>query len=209
MEASPWKVPPGYFGQSPENILIYENFIDLEDVKKIYTFCKSIVEWENPIAENQYDENGVCTYDAKYWNDRQCPSHLIKKQNAEVHSLIEHYIDKMKKCAEDHFKCTLSSRNPVIIRWFPGLEQRPHADKQLNDGSPNPFTDYDLNSLFYYNDDFEGGELYYPDHGITIKPKPGLAVIHPGDINYLHGVKMVTAAERFTTPSFYSITELL
>lgn len=209
METSPWKVPPGYFGNGPENILVYENFIDIEDVKKIYKFCKSIVEWENPIAENQYDDNGVCTYDAKYWNDRQCPSHLIKKQSVEVHGLIDYYIDKMKKCAEAYFKCTLSARNPVIIRWFAGLEQRPHADKQLNDGSPNPFTDYDLNSLFYYNDDFEGGELYYPDHDLCIKPKPGLAVIHPGDINYLHGVKMVTAGERFTTPSFYSVTELL
>jgi hypothetical protein len=35
--------------------------------------------------------------------------------------------------------------------------------------------------------------------------KPGLAVLHPGDINYLHGVKMVTAGERFTTPAFYTV----
>jgi predicted 2-oxoglutarate/Fe(II)-dependent dioxygenase YbiX len=77
----------------------------------------------------------------------------------------------------------------------------------MNDGSPNPFPDYDLNSLFYYNDDFEGGELYYPDHDISIKPKPGLAVLHPGDINYLHGVKMVTAGERFTTPAFYTVVD--
>jgi predicted 2-oxoglutarate/Fe(II)-dependent dioxygenase YbiX len=77
----------------------------------------------------------------------------------------------------------------------------------MNNGLPNPFPDYDINSLFYYNDDFDGGELYYPQHGITVKPEPGLAVLHPGDINYLHGVKIVTSGERFTTPAFYSVIQ--
>jgi hypothetical protein len=208
MESSPWKVPPGYFGTDKSNILILDNFIALEDVKKIYNFSKSIVEWENPITENQYDDNGICTYDAEYWNNRQCPANLIKKNSEEIHDLIDFYIVKMQKYAEDFYKVKLDKRSPVIVRWFKGIEQRPHADKQLNDGSPNPFTDYDLNSLFYYNDEFDGGELYYPDHEITIKPRPGLAVMHPGDIYYLHGVKMVTAGERFTTPAFYSVSEL-
>jgi hypothetical protein len=205
---SPWLVPPGYFGKSKDNIRILDNFIDINDVKKIYEFSKSITEWDNPIKENQYDQNGVCTYDADYWNDRQCPAHLIKKQSQEIHDLIDFYIVKMQQYAEDFFKVKLDKRSPVIVRWFKGIEQRPHADKQLNDGSPNPFTDYDLNALFYYNDEFDGGELYYPDHDITVKPKPGLAIIHPGDIHYLHGVKMVTFGERFTTPAFYSVTEL-
>jgi hypothetical protein len=78
----------------------------------------------------------------------------------------------------------------------------------MNDGRPNPFPTYDINSLIYYNDNFEGGELYYPDYDLTVKPEPGLAVAHPGDINYLHGVKPIISGERYTTPSFYTITEL-
>jgi hypothetical protein len=31
-------------------------------------------------------------------------------------------------------------------------------------------------------------------------------VFHPGDVNYLHGVSMVTSGYRYTTPSFYTIT---
>jgi hypothetical protein len=75
----------------------------------------------------------------------------------------------------------------------------------MPDGSPNPFPTYDINSLFYWNDDFEGGELYYPQHDIVVKPKPGLAVVHPGDIHYLHGVKPIISGERFTTPAFYTV----
>ena len=95
------------------------------------------------------------------------------------------------------------------MRWFEGIEQQPHADKELNDGSPNPFPTYDLNSLIYYNDDFTGGELYFPQHGIEIAPKLGLAVMFVGDRNYLHGVRTVTSGERWTTPSFYTVVENL
>jgi predicted 2-oxoglutarate/Fe(II)-dependent dioxygenase YbiX len=201
-------VLPGHFGNSKNNIKIIKNFVELNDLKVIQDFLPTINEWMDA-GENQYSEDGTCTYDASYWQNRQCSFDILAKINIDIYNLIDKYIIKMQRFLEDEFKVKLSIRPPVIIRWFPGLEQQPHADKQLNDGSPNPFPTYDLNSLIYYNDDFEGGELYYPQHDMVIKPEPGLAVAHPGDINYLHGVKMVTKGERFTTPSFYTITELL
>ena len=201
-------VIPGYFGSSKNNIKILDNFVELEDLKTIQSFLPTINEWMDA-GENQYSEDGTCTYDASYWQNRQCSFDILQRINIEIYNLVDKYIHKMKNYLESEFKVKLNVRPPVIIRWFPGLEQQPHADKQLNDGSPNPFPTYDINSLIYYNDDFEGGELYYPQHDVVVKPKPGLAVAHPGDINYLHGVKKVISGERYTTPSFYTITELL
>jgi len=201
-------VKPNHFGSSADNIKIFKNFVELDDLKKIQAFLPIIPEWMDP-GENTYSEDGTCTYDASYWSNRQCSGEILFRINLEIFNLVDKYILKMKHALEDAFKVELSTRPPVIIRWFPGLEQQPHSDKQLNDGSPNPFPTYDINSLIYYNDEFRGGELYYPQHDITIKPEPGLAVAHPGDINYLHGVRMVTSGERFTTPSFYTITKLL
>lgn len=201
---SPWDVLPGHFGASPDNILVIENFIDIDDLKTIQEFCPTISEWNNE-KESVYAEDGTCLYNADYWNDRQCSTDILERINPQVWYIIDKYIDKMQAVLEDRFNCILSKRPPVIMKWRPGIEQHPHADKQLNDGQPNAFPDYDLNSLFYYNDDFDGGELYYPDHGVTIKPKPGLAVAHPGDVNYLHGVSMITRGYRYTTPSFYTV----
>jgi len=201
---SQWNIPPGHFGTSSENIVVMDNFIDLEDLKVIQDFCPTITEWNNE-AESVYAEDGTCLYDAGDWKDRQCSTDILQRINPVVWSLVDKYIDKMQKCIEDFYKVKVSKRPPVIMKWRPGTEQQPHADKQLNNGDPNAFVDYDLNSLFYYNDDFEGGELWYPFHGITVKPKPGLAVMHPGDVHYLHGVKMITAGERYTTPSFYTV----
>ena len=200
-------VKPGHFGKSIDNIKIINNFIDLDDLKVIQKFLPTINEWMDA-GENQYAEDGTCTYDSAYWSDRQCSWDILERINIEVFNIVEKYIQKMKKCLEDSFNVKLSTRPQVIIKWRPGMEQRPHADKQMNDGRPNPFPTYDINSLIYYNDDFEGGELYYPDHDLIVKPQPGLAVAHPGDINYLHGVKPIISGERYTTPSFYTITEL-
>ena len=200
-------VEPGHFGSSKSNIKIIDNFIELEDLKIIQKFLPTINEWMDA-GENQYADDGTCIYDASYWADRQCSWDILQKINIQVYNIIDKYILKMKQSLEQFFNVSLSTRPPVIIKWRPGMEQRPHADKQTNDGKPNPFPTYDINSLFYYNDDFEGGELYYPDHDLVVKPKPGLAVAHPGDVNYLHGVKPVISGQRYTTPSFYTITEL-
>jgi hypothetical protein len=201
-------VTPGYFGSNQDNIIIVENFIDKQDLKTIQDFCLKINKWVDT-GENQYADDGTCIYDASYWADRQCSGEIIKSLDPNIYDLIDKYILKMKLLLENKFNVELFQRPPVIIKWIPGTEQMPHADKQLTDGSPNPFPNYDINSLFYYNDDFEGGQLYYPEFDLVIEPKPGLAVAHPGDINYLHGVKKIISGERFTTPSFYSITKVL
>ena len=203
-EESPWNILPGHFGTGPENIHVFENFIDTEDLKVIQDFCPTINEWNNS-KESIYAEDGTCLYNAEYWNDRQCSSDILQRLSMPVFEIIDKYITKMQLELERIYSLRLSPRPPVIMKWRPGIEQRPHADKQLNNGEPNAFVDYDLNSLFYYNEDFEGGELYYPQHDMTIKPKPGLAVAHPGDVNYLHGVTLVTKGHRYTTPSFYTV----
>lgn len=39
--------------------------------------------------------------------------------------------------------------------------------------------------VIYYNDDYAGGEIHYPELNVTIKPKAGSALIHGGEV--MHG----------------------
>ena len=201
-------VEPGHFGSNQDCIVVIKNFVEPEHLKTIQKFLPTINEWVDP-GESLYSEDGTCLYSADYWRNRQCSGDIIQELNNNIYEIIEYYINKMQQVLETRFSVKLSNRPPVLVKWTSGTEQKPHADKQLNDGSPNPFPDYDLNSLIYYNDNFEGGELYYPEHDIVIKPEPGLAVAHPGDIHFLHGVKRIISGERWTTPSFYTVTDLL
>jgi len=200
-------VEPGHFGDTTDSILVLKDFVSPLDLEHMSVFMPHIKEWDNP-RETEYNEDGECIYDASYWWDRMCSGPIIKRINPFVYEMIDGYIDKMQSAIESHFKVKLWKRPPVLVRWLPGNEQSPHSDKQLNDGSPNPFPTYDLNSVIYWNDDFEGGEVYYPDHDIELTIEPGMAVVHPGDINYLHGVKPIISGTRWTTPSFYTITKL-
>ncbi len=201
-------IEPGHFGDSKDNIVIIRDFVEPEDLRKVQRFLPTISEWENP-KDDDFNEDGVCTYQADYWRDRMCSGRIIDKLDKDVFRIIDKYINKMKVVLEEKFSVGLTSRPPVLVRWLPGNEQQPHADKQLNDGSPNPFPTYDINSIIYWTGDFSGGQFYYPEHGIELEIEPGLAVAHPGDIHYLHGVKRVLSGTRWTTPSFYTISEIL
>lgn len=55
-----------------------------------------------------------------------------------------------------------------------------------------------LSSVIYLNDDYDGGDLYFPDHGIEIKPEAGDFITWPGNGWYQHGVKEVRNGVRYT-----------
>jgi hypothetical protein len=198
-------VTPGYFGASPDRIIYEENFVELDDLKYIQKFVGTINEWNNPLPDT-FNDDGDCIYEANYWWNRVCSGDIIEKLDITAFKIVDKYIQKMARLIEDTHRVTVYERPPVIVRWTPGTEQSPHSDKQLNDGRPNPFPLYDINSIIYWNDDFEGGEFYYPEYELEFKIKAGMAVAHPGDIHYLHGVRQVISGVRWTTPSFYTIT---
>lgn len=50
--------------------------------------------------------------------------------------------------------------------------------------------------VFYPNDDYEGGELSYPEYDIDIKPEAGSLFIH--DSRVVHGVKKVISGIRYS-----------
>lgn len=198
-------VKPGHFGATPDSIIYIENFVEPDDLSYIQAFVATIDEWNNPLPDT-FNEDGDCIYEANYWWNRVCSGDIIQRLDSKAFSIVEHYIQKLARLIEEKHKVFVYERPPVLVRWTPGTEQSPHADKQLNDGRPNPFPLYDINSIIYWNDDFTGGEFYYPEYGLEFPIKAGMAVAHPGDIHYLHGVKTIRSGTRWTTPSFYTIT---
>jgi hypothetical protein len=56
--------------------------------------------------------------------------------------------------------------------------------------------------VLYLNDDFAGGNLYYPNLGLEIKPERGLLVIHSALNKYSHGVTPVESGVRYGLTMF-------
>ena len=200
-------VLPGDFGKTLDNILIIKEFIEKQDLKTMNNFFPTIDQWENG-KDDEFNEDGICIYDSSYWRDRMCSGDILQRIAPDIFAIINKYILKMADAISGKYNVEVSCRPPVLIRWLPGNSQSPHADKQLNNGDPNPFPTYDLNSIIYWNEDFVGGQIYYPEYDFEIPISAGIAVAHPGDVNYLHGVREIQSGVRWTTPSFYTITKV-
>lgn len=100
----------------------------------------------------------------------------------------------------------LHIENAQFSRWITDDKlDPPHADNIEQDGiTPNssPWRSHGI--VLYLNSDFEGGELFYKHHELMIKPKPRMLCVHRADLIDTHGVKQVTAGNRYTVISFCS-----
>ena len=201
--------PSGFFGSSSEMIQARENFMTEEELRYLSEVARSITSWD--ITETHYNENGTVIYDSSYWDNRVASRPILDSIDPRISEVINKMVDRLKKEVDSFFKVDARPTSPAIVRWMPGYKQEPHADKELHTGpdagKPNDFPWYDLAGLFYLNDDYQGGELYFPNQGIQFKPKPGAAYFFPGDMNYIHGVTEITDGIRYVVPFFWTIAK--
>lgn len=86
-----------------------------------------------------------------------------------------------------------------IHRFLEGDEMLEHSDRgPVEHGN----SDISHGFVLYLNDDYTGGEIYYPNLDIEIKAPAGALVIHPSDVLHAHGVRKVLAGSRFTMTMF-------
>jgi hypothetical protein len=188
-------ISSGYFGNSKENIIVIDNFLELDHLRKIQDFCYNLKSFKSIPGDP--------------WDNRVCSSDVITSLNPEISNIISMYQVKVKDIIEKNFNVVLGPNVPHIVAWRVGNGQAPHADKELPDGTPNMYPGNDIASLMYINDEYSGGEIYFPNQGVQVKPKSGSLIFFPGDKEYLHGVHQVTDGIRFTSPAFWNIKKIL
>jgi hypothetical protein len=205
----PSKTPSGWFGSGKEMIVELENFMTQDEIEFLENAAKSITIWD--VTQSHVNENGTVIYDSDYWKDRVATTPSLNKNDPKIAQVITGLFKRLEPIIEDFYKVKVIPTGATIVKWLPGQYQHPHADKELHEGPdaglPNDFPNYDLSSLFYLNEDYEGGELYFPNQGVQFKPKVGAAYFFPGDMQYIHGVTEIKSGIRFTCPFFWEITE--
>ena len=76
-----------------------------------------------------------------------------------------------------------------------GEKQQVHIDFTHRENKPN------FSSIVYWVNDFDGGEIYFPQDEIEIKPKAGSLIYWENPI--LHGVKEITKGNRYASSFFW------
>jgi len=199
--------PSGFFGDTPEMIGSLENFLTEEELTLLNDFIRNNETWD--VTQTHYNEDGTVIYDSGYWDGRVATYPTINSTSPETVDTIRSIVKRLKVEIDNFFSVDATATSPALVRWLPGNLQMPHADKELhegeNAGKPNDFPWYDIATIIYLNDDYEGGELYFPNQGIQFKPKRGAAYFFPGDMNYIHGITPIESGIRYTCPFFWTI----
>jgi predicted 2-oxoglutarate/Fe(II)-dependent dioxygenase YbiX len=131
------------------------------------------------------------------WNQRivhagNCPT--------EIKTLGKKYVELVRNTIQTQFEITKPLYTDILCfnRWRVGDIQHPHAD----DG--NGFDWRKFGCVLYLNEDYEGGNIYFPNQQTSLKPKTNTLAFFPGDDEFLHGVTQITSGIRYTLSTFWT-----
>lgn len=172
------------FEKLGEDIYVYHNFATEDECNRITYYCGLIKENEwNDNFSHQYSEVSITTV-----------SEIKKRLNIVLNNNI------------------FLNENNELVRMQKGQSWGLHADNHdflelrkksllYKEGDVFNFERNTLYGLIIYFNDFEGGEVYYPNQNIEYKPKKGDLLIHSAEEHCLHGVKEVKSEVRYSHSS--------
>ena len=86
------------------------------------------------------------------------------------------------------------------VKYGPGNFFKPHSDHGFSYTAT-------VSSIIYLNDDYEGGELYFPIIDVKIKPKAGDVILFPSTFIYAHGSASVLSGTKYSAVTMFDYNE--
>lgn len=189
--------PKSKIGVTHNRIVEIPNFVDPETAHKLIEYFENGPETWDVIAF--YGSFGMgLNPDATELAKHGLPSNVFEEINRTTKLAVELVFEREVKANTAHAQ-----------KWTQGAFAYPHSDNSDFDGNPTAFEINKYVAILYLNNDYEGGELYFPDHGIEIKPNKYSIYILPGGVENIHGVKEITSGERHTMLSFWDFADAI
>lgn len=167
-------------GSNKENIKVINNFLSLEE-------CNLIIDSLN---SNEYVEHDLQI------DDKNNPT--IKRKSYMGLDVAHVQQERVKQILEESYGVKVVPGSAHVAKWEPGQKLELHVD-DLGRTSYNHMA-----SLIYLNDDYEGGEIEFPTHDISLKLSAGSLIMFPGNENYPHEVKPIVSGYRYTMPIWFT-----
>lgn len=196
---------------SKSNIIYKDNFIEKTINKEILEYLKFEMDWSS-----NYFEEGT-------WGSKSGFTWVNTPFNVPIYERLNQISIELLNLAMFKYGRHLRSIHNIICRkWEIGESQAAHSDTESVDenGMLEPFPENvssgsrplylaDYSCYVYLNDDYEGGEIFFPEHGIEIKPTAGSALIFPSGNHYVHGVKRVEGTNRYTLGMYFTSPKVM
>lgn len=167
-----------------------KGFLSPEVCDRYVDFLKSTDKWER-FPGTVWDQRGInlCVQED-----------ALREELLDLRLRVKEAVIQAFGVKEDFF-CDIFQ----FVRWREGESLLPpHADAENPNGDPHPFPYRNYSAVIYLNDDYEGGEIFFPNFNLIPRLEKGDLVIFKGTMDYLHGVTEVTQGTRYTLVSFYT-----
>lgn len=198
----------GYKVETPvDGLLVVKNFVTQDEIDTYFeminkstqedweghytrglkTFCLEKFgrdDVENLVAEGKFEITDN-------WHDKNLyfGEHSI---NHQVTSRLQDIIDK----GPEDLQC---SGFYFFQRMYEGVELIAHTDQHTD-----PSIKYA--AIIYIHDDYNKGEVFWPNKNLELKPETGSLLIFPGNDEFNHGVRHVGSGPiRYVLPAFLKV----
>jgi predicted 2-oxoglutarate/Fe(II)-dependent dioxygenase YbiX len=109
--------------------------------------------------------------------------------------------DAILECSSNYsnkYSIDIGNLTPLSIsKYFEGKGMGPHVDSYSE--TPKEI----LSIVLYLNDDYEGGELYFKNQNIKVKPEAGSLIAFPSVDPYFHESLPVSFGIKYISPGFW------
>lgn len=182
------------FDNSPDNIVIYENILEQEDLDILNDFVKTADfdyqgSGEKTPEEIELEKNIYKQY------QRDLPEH-INGILLKLFTVSKERYEKKYNIILEHRVEEGSNQSMFLNKWKKNIHMNAHYDEEL-------MSDFNVSIIFYLNDNYDGGELNFPQHNLAIKPKANSVIIFPGSKDYYHEVLEVFGEDRYTSSAWF------
>lgn len=185
----------GELGITDNRIIEIPNFVTPEEAQNMIKYFESKAEMWGDIAF--YGSSGM----GIMHGDKELDSYGL------YGTFFQDLTEKYREAVAIVFDREVRPNTSHAQKWDVGGFAAPHSDNSDFDGHATSFQINKYVGILYLNDDYEGGNLYFPDHGIEFKPTPYSFITFPGGIENVHGVREITKGTRYTMVSFWDFKE--
>ena len=156
--------------------------------------CNKLIEYQKNNSPNNFDKG--------FWNSR-----IVQNYDKSIEKITDYIHSKISVlCSEFYQEDYVYLEFTNLVYWGPGMELEPHADNYFihEPTKPHYSQHRDYSSILYLNDNFRGGETYFPESNFSIEPKVGRLAIFTSGSNHIHGVKKVLSGDRYTLATWFT-----
>lgn len=188
-----------------QRIFLIKNFLSNDEVDQLVNHARSADEEEWTF---HYME-GVKNL-AKLKFGRDDIDNLVAEG---LYQITNNWMDKNLKIIDLHLIKSLDKRSQEVFnfrddlhfngcgtiqRQYDGVPLKEHVDNHTD-----PSLEYAV--VFYLNDDYINGEVYFVHQNIELRPDPGSILVFPTGEGWLHGVRAPgPGPHRYIIPAFVS-----